>query len=190
MEICYAVGMDDAGVDDVYQAIKKAKGAGRGAKELFAAVAPAFHKAAKKIAKRAESVREALWLDVQAFQGYGFNKGHASSYGVLATKMAWLKCHHPAEYYAALLDVFPERSSYIASARGKGFEFLPPDVNRSTYGFGIDKMIQNGIRVGLTKIKGLGPVAVDEIIVNNRSLITMISRARQPGGHSMHLSWN
>jgi DNA polymerase-3 subunit alpha len=101
---------------------------------------------------------------VQAFQGYGFNKGHASSYGVLATKMAWLKCHHPAEYYAALLDVFPERSSYIASARGKGFEFLPPDVNRSTYGFGIDKMIHNGIRVGLTKIKGLGPVAVDEII--------------------------
>jgi DNA polymerase III alpha subunit len=50
MEICYEVGMDDAGVDDVYQAIKKAKGAGRGAKELFAAVAPAFHKAAKKIA--------------------------------------------------------------------------------------------------------------------------------------------
>ena len=42
MEIGYAVGMDDAGVDDIYQAIKKAKGVGRGAKEAFEKIEPNF----------------------------------------------------------------------------------------------------------------------------------------------------
>lgn len=163
MDICYAVGMDDAGVDDVYQAIKKAKGAGRGAKEAFEAVEPLFRKAAKKVAG---SAWEALWEDVKSFQGYGFNKGHASSYGLLGYFMAYLKCHHPAEYFAALLDVFPERSNYIAAARGEGYKFLSPDVNRSSSGFTIDKMVQNGIRVGIGKIKGMGPVAANEILTN------------------------
>lgn len=161
MEICYEVGMDDAGVDDVYQAIKKAKGAGRGAKELFAAVAPKFFKAARKLP---ESAQEALWRDVQAFQGYGFNKGHATSYGILADRMAYIKRHMAPQFHTALLDVFPERSSYIASARAAGYEFLPPDVNRSGTGFNIDKGVKNGIRVGLGKVKGLGPVATREIL--------------------------
>ena len=161
MDICYAVGMDDAGVDDVYQAIKKAKGAGRGAKELFEKVKPLFKAPAKKAAGGAW---EALWEDVKAFQGYGFNKGHASSYGVLAVRMAYLKRHYSAEYFAALLDVFPERANYIAAARGEGYTFLPPDVNHSGSGFGIDRYVQNGLRVGVGKVKGLGPVAVKQII--------------------------
>jgi error-prone DNA polymerase len=48
MEICYAVGMSDAEVDEVYKAIKLAKGVGRGAKEAFAEIKPKFYRAAKR----------------------------------------------------------------------------------------------------------------------------------------------
>jgi DNA polymerase-3 subunit alpha len=161
MEIGYAVGMDDAGVDDIYQAIKKAKGVGKGAKEAFSKIEPKFLKAAKRKMKPHEA--KGSWLYVQGFQGYGFNKGHASSYGVLATRMAYLKCHYPVEFFAAILDTFPEKASYIAAARNAGLKFLPPDVNHSGKGFGIDRQL-GGIRVGLGKIHGLGPVAVDEIV--------------------------
>jgi DNA polymerase-3 subunit alpha len=44
MEIVYAAGGSDAFVDDVYQGIKKAKGAGRGAKEIFDELQPKFVK--------------------------------------------------------------------------------------------------------------------------------------------------
>jgi DNA polymerase-3 subunit alpha len=164
MEICYAAGLDDAFVDDVYQAIKKAKGAGRGAKEAFAALEGDFIKRARKFLGISRGVAEALWETVQSFQGYGFNKGHATSYGLLGYKVAYLKCHHPAEFFAALLDVFPERSAYLAAARGEGYKFLPPDVNKSAAGFGIDKLQDNAIRVGISKVFRIGPTGTREVL--------------------------
>jgi hypothetical protein len=164
MEIVYAAGGDDGFVDDVYQGIKKAKGAGRGAKEIFDKLSPKFVKLCRRNLGVSEKTALEIWEYVQAFQGYGFNKGHATSYGILAVKIAYLKRWHPAEFFAALLDVFPERANYIAAARSEGYIFLQPDVNRSMAGFGIDKTQENSIRVGLGKVHGLGPVAVNEIV--------------------------
>lgn len=161
MEIAYAVGMSDEEVDEIYQAIKVAKGVGRGAKEAFANIKPKFLNRARGTLSRDEA--EAVWEYVQAFQGYGFNKGHATSYGVLAVRSAYLKCHHPAEFHSALLDVYPERHKYIAAARSHGFKFIGPDINESNLGFSYDSRT-GGIRVGLGRLKGLGPVAVNEII--------------------------
>jgi DNA polymerase-3 subunit alpha len=159
MEIGYAVGMDDAGVDDIYQAIKKAKGVGRGAKEAFAEIEPTFMEAAKASRLNGDD----FWPWVKEFSGYSFNRAHAASYGVLAGKLAYLKCLYPAEWFAALLDHYPERSQYLAAARGEGYNFTIPNVNLSGAGFGIDKA-SGSIRVGLGKIHGLGPVAVGEIL--------------------------
>jgi DNA polymerase III subunit alpha len=162
MELCYAVGMSDAEVDDVYKAIKIAKGVGRGAKEAFAEIKPGFIEACRR--SEIEPAEE-LWREVEGSQGYGFNKGHATSYGILAVRAAYLKANHPAEFFTALLDVYPEKSKYIASARAEGFQFLVPCVNRSQSGFTLDP--ESGrIRVGLSRVKGLGPVAVREIIDN------------------------
>jgi DNA polymerase-3 subunit alpha len=166
MEIVYAAGGSDAFVDDVYQGIKKAKGAGRGAKEIFDDLEPRFVKLARK--NLAISVRVALeiWEYVKSFQGYGFNKGHATSYGILAVKMSWIKRHLPAEFFASLLDVFPERPTYLAAARSEGYTFLAPDVNRSQRGFSIDKLQGNAIRVGIGKVFRVGPAGANEIITN------------------------
>lgn len=159
MEICYAVGMSDAEVDDVYKAIKMAKGVGRGAKEAFEKIEPVFMAACE--ANDLEDSAEEIWEQVQASQGYGFNKGHATSYGRLGVRAAYLKCHHAPQFTTALLDVYPEKSKYIAAARADGFKFLPPSVNNSGSGFSLDG---EQIRVGLSRIKGLGPAAVNEIL--------------------------
>lgn len=164
MEIVYEAGGSDDFVDDVYQGIKKAKGAGRGAKEIFDELEPKFVKLVRKNLKTSEKIALEIWEYVKAFQGYGFNKGHATSYGILAMKVAWLKRHLTPNYFSALLDVFPERPTYLAAARSEGYVFLPPDVNRSQHGFSIDKLGGNGIRVGLSKVRNVGPTGAKAIV--------------------------
>jgi DNA polymerase III subunit alpha len=162
LDIGYAMGMTHREVEKFLEAIKLAKGMGRGAKEAFEAIRPLFMKYAKKL-KMTEYEREGLWDLVQRFEGYGFNKGHATSYGVLAVQMQYLRTHHPAEFFTALLDVYPEKKKYIAATRAEGFQFLPPCVNRSGYGFSYDRA-SGGIRVGIQKILGIGPAAAKAII--------------------------
>jgi len=161
MEMGYAVGMTDGEVDEIYQAIKKAKGVGRHAKAAFAKIEPKFKKRARKVMSEEEA--DAYWKFIEGSQGYGFNKGHATSYGLLAVRSAWLKANHPSEFFTALLDVYPEKHKYIAAARADGFDFLPPCINKSAAGFSYEKD-SGKIRVGLSRVKGLGPVAVGEIV--------------------------
>lgn len=160
MELGYAVGMVDEEVDEIYKAIKLAKGVGRGAKEAFAQIRPKFLARCKARGITKED-RIALWELLVAFQGYGFNKGHATSYGILAVRAAYLKANYPAQFFTALLDVYPEKGKYVAAARSEGFRFLPPDVSLSNRGFSLDG---RDIRVGLSRVKGLGPTATQEIV--------------------------
>jgi DNA polymerase-3 subunit alpha len=161
MELGYAVGMSDAEVDELYQAIKLSKGVGRHSKAAFAKIEPVFLERARS--HMDESQAHAVWKLLVSFQGYGFNKGHATSYGLLAVRSAYLRCRHPAEFFTALLDVYPEKHKYIAAARGEGFKFAGPDVNFSQSGFSFDRRTGQ-IRVGLARIHGIGPGAVSELV--------------------------
>lgn len=160
MELAYKIGMTDAEVYKVYKAIKLAKGVGRGAKEAFAEIKPIAYKRGREKGYTDEEI-ESIWTEIQGSQGYGFNKGHASSYGILAVRAAYLKANYPAEFFASLLDVYPEKAKYLAAARSEGFQLTPPDVNYSQRGFSLDR---GAIRVGLSRIAGLGPVAINEIV--------------------------
>ena len=107
MEICKAVGMDAAGVDLVYESIKKAKGAGRHAKEAFAKVKPKFFKAALKTIDNEVTVEEIWQTYIQGSTGYGFNKGHATSYSAFPVRMAYLKCNYPEHFWASSTVCLP-----------------------------------------------------------------------------------
>ena len=54
--------------------------------------------------ERPESVIESVWSQVEGFAGYAFCKAHSAAYAVEAYGAAWLKCHHPAEFMAAVLS--------------------------------------------------------------------------------------
>lgn len=161
LDIGYALGMDHSEVQQLLDAIKMAKGVGRGAAEAFEALWPMFWKHGKKAGLSRDKAEE-IWKLIDAFQGYGFNKGHATSYAVLAAQTAYLKCHGAHGFWSALMNKYPEKVRYVAAARRAGFEFVAPDINLSQAGF--SRGDNNTIRVGLARIKGLGPKTIKEIV--------------------------
>ncbi len=178
LDLGYAIGFDHNEVQELLDAIKLAKGVGRGAKEAFAKIKPKFVKRASERMSRAEA--EATWdTYMESFQGYGFNRGHATSYGKLAVQAAHLKCHHEHNYYVALLDTYPEKGRYIADARAHGYRILPPDINLSTGGFSKGEKDKQ-IRVGLSAIDGVGPVAMRAILAGQPFSSVEDLKARTP----------
>ncbi|MBN1666304.1 MAG: DNA polymerase III subunit alpha [Anaerolineales bacterium] len=106
----------------------------------------------------------------EAFARYGFPKGHAADYGVIAVQTAYLKAHYPVEYMTALLAVEQNNtdkvSLYVADCRRMGIEVLPPDVNASGWDFTIEDR-EDGtadIRFGLGAVKNVGHGPVDIIL--------------------------
>jgi DNA polymerase III subunit alpha len=163
MEMGFAMGMSGAEIDDLYKAIKTAKGVGRGARELFEKFEPTYRKYADKLWPKKEA--DEVWAEWEKLQGYTFNRGHATSYAILALKTAWLKAHYPQEFFIALLDHYPGNPRYLAAALAEGFRFEPPDINTSTAGFskGSD---DKSIRVGFIRVAGIGPGAAGELVRN------------------------
>ena len=118
------------------------------------------------LAAKAEGI-----FDLMAkFAEYGFNKSHSAAYGILTYQTANLKCHHPAEFMAALMTTemndTDKITKYIGDARAHELPVLPPDVNRSQKKFSVEKLEngKRGIRFGLEAIKGVGGIAVDTLI--------------------------
>ncbi len=105
---------------------------------------------------------EALWDLFVPFQGYGFNKAHAASYGHIAYVTAYLKANFPAIYMSAVLTAdsgdVEKIGIMIAECKRMGIEVLPPSVNESFSQFTVvnDPPNPYKIRFGLTTIKNFG----------------------------------
>jgi DNA polymerase-3 subunit alpha len=103
---------------------------------------------------------------MEKFAGYGFNKSHAAAYSLLAYHTAWLKVHHPAEFYAANMSVELDDTDKLRvlwhDARRFGVAFDPPDVNHGTWGF--EPVGARRVRYGLGAVKGTGQAAIEAIV--------------------------
>lgn len=106
-----------------------------------------------------------IFDEMTDFASYAFNKAHAACYAVVAYRTAYLKYYYPVEMMTALINSFigsaDKISDYIYYCRKRGFNVLPPDINRSETQF----RVENGsIRFGLAAIKNVGADAVDDIL--------------------------
>lgn len=112
-----------------------------------------------------EDVARKIYDDMTDFAKYAFNKSHAAAYAVVSYQTAYLKCHYPVEFMAALMTSFMEHTGkiteYIMNCRQLGIEILPPDINTGEYRFTPDG---KNIRYGLAAIKGVGKPVIDEIV--------------------------
>jgi DNA polymerase-3 subunit alpha len=111
-------------------------------------------------------VIEELAAQIETFGRYGFNKSHSVAYSIISLQTAWLKCHHPADFMAALLSsAIGDTDSvvkFINESRELGLVVLPPDVNESGYKFTV---IGDGrMRFGLGAIRNVGRGAIDSIL--------------------------
>jgi error-prone DNA polymerase len=101
-----------------------------------------------------------LFEQVKGFGGYGFPESHSASFALLAYASAWIKCHHPAAFYCALLNSQPmgfySPSQLIQDARRHQIDILPIDINISCYEHALEKVNSSwGIRLGFCEIKSL-----------------------------------
>lgn len=112
-----------------------------------------------------EEAAQKIFEDMTDFAKYAFNKSHAAAYAVVAYQTAYLKCHYPVEFMAALMTSFMEHTGkiteYIMNCRQLGIEILPPDINEGEYRF---SPYNGNIRYGLAAIKGVGKPVIDEIV--------------------------
>ncbi len=99
---------------------------------------------------------EAIYRQILGFGEYGFPESHSASFALLVYVSAWIKCHHPAAFCAALLNSQPmgfyAPAQLVQDARRHGVEVRPPDVQVS----GWDCTLEDGaVRLGLRMVSGL-----------------------------------
>ena len=119
-----------------------------------------------------EEAAHSIYDEIVEFANYAFNKAHAVCYAVVSYQTAYLKCHYPKEYMAALmtsvLDSAVKISGYIAECKEMGIQTLPPDINESEDVFSVHG---ENIRFGMGAVKNIG-----------RGLIRSVVAKRSEGG--------
>ena len=110
-----------------------------------------------------------LFKEIESFASYAFNKPHAAGYAVVAYQTAYLKCHYPCEYMAALLSSVLGQTGkvaeYIEECSRLGISVLPPHVNYSDMGFTV---VGKSIRFGLLAVKNLGRNVIARMVEERR----------------------
>jgi DNA polymerase III subunit alpha len=113
---------------------------------------------------------EDMFERMAKFAGYGFNKGHAAPYALIAYQTAWLKANAPVEFFAASLSLDISNTDKLAvfyqDARRQGVTILPPDINRS----GADFEVEDGqVLYALGAVRNVGLQAMAHVVQVRRS---------------------
>jgi error-prone DNA polymerase len=109
-----------------------------------------------------------IYQQILGFGEYGFPESHSASFALLVYVSAWLKHHHPAAFFAALLNSQPmgfyAPAQLVAEARRQGVTVRPPDVCFSDRDCTLERPFavvgEAGrgapiLRLGLGQVKGL-----------------------------------
>ncbi|KKT57479.1 MAG: polymerase III, alpha subunit protein [Candidatus Giovannonibacteria bacterium GW2011_GWC2_44_9] len=131
-----------------------------------------FVKGCQECSGMAKEEAEKVWKLFEPFQGYGFNKAHAASYGRVAYQTAYMKANYPGEYMCAILTAeagdTEKIGQIITECKRMEIPVLPPSINESNKDFTLIKSAGDSggdqIRFGLLSIKNVGAGIVEAII--------------------------
>jgi len=104
---------------------------------------------------------ENCFNQIRGFGEYGFPESHAASFAHLVYISAWIKCHHPEVFAAALLNSQPmgfyAPAQIVRDAHEHGVQVLPIDVNFSHWDNTLENRsnMQPALRLGFRQIDGL-----------------------------------
>ena len=166
MRMMRAAGLTILQWNDVMKAVKASNDKIEQALVVFRRTKPIFIRGAIKNGATKEGAERA-WETVMEFTDYGFNKAHATSYGIMAYRSAYLRAHYPHEFFTALLQVWAgttKETRFRRAARHAKFKLAKPNVNTSGVLWTMDPERPNTIVQGLLSIKGVGEKAADAII--------------------------
>ena len=104
---------------------------------------------------------------MEKFAGYGFNKSHSAAYALVSYQTAWLKCHYPSAFMAAVLSSDMDNTDKVVhmleECKRMKLKVLKPSVHHDVYAFKVLDLHE--IQYGLGAIKGIGEAAVDLIAI-------------------------
>ena len=136
-----------------------------------------------------EEFAQQIYKQILGFGEYGFPESHSASFALLVYVSAWLKCHHPAVFTAALLNSQPmgfyAPAQLVQDARRHGVEVRAVDVQHSTWDCALERRDdeQPALRLGLRLVKGLSQAAAERIVTARRqarftSMQVLVERAQ------------
>ncbi|KAJ6645023.1 DNA polymerase III subunit alpha [Pseudolycoriella hygida] len=115
---------------------------------------------------------QTIFATVAKFAGYGFNKAHASAYGVISYQTAYLKANYPTEFLVAYLNLelnnYDKINLFIQEARNHNIPIIPPNINLSIGYFNIIYNEQKIIVYALAAIKSV-TVSFSKILEEERT---------------------
>jgi error-prone DNA polymerase len=115
---------------------------------------------------------QAIVRQIRGFGAYGFPESHAASFALLAYGSAWLKCHEPAAFLAALVNAWPmgfyAPAQLVQDARRHGVQVRPVDVSYSDWDCTLepsdDDPATPAVRLGLRLVQGLGEASARRLL--------------------------
>jgi error-prone DNA polymerase len=121
------------------------------------------------------SFADQIYEQIKGFGEYGFPESHAASFALLAYVSAWLKCHYPAAFVAAIINSQPMGfygpAQLIYDAQAHGVTVRPIDVNRSDWDCTLeidDAAALPAVRLGFRLIKGFSTRQAEAIAAARR----------------------
>ena len=116
-----------------------------------------------------EAFARAIFEQIKGFSEYGFPESHAASFALLVYASCWIKCHHPAEFLAAMLNSQPlgfySPSQLVQDAQRHGVEVRAADVMHSDVDCTLEGLPHPpAVRLGLRLIAGLSADAAARIV--------------------------
>jgi DNA-directed DNA polymerase III PolC len=116
------------------------------------------------------STEDEAWDMIRTFQGYSFCKPHSASYAQVSFESAWIKAHHPAVFFAAVITnqggYYPA-IAYLGDARRHRLVVRGPDINASAWPFTAEG--EQAVRVGLMQVRGALEKEVRELLAEREA---------------------
>ena len=112
-----------------------------------------------------KDIAAGIFLKIEPFAEYGFNKSHAAAYAVIAYQTAFLKTYYPHEFFVASMSMElsnqKKLSEFHEELKRLNIPIVRPDINKSFANFSSDG---NNFYYALGAIKNVGFEAISNVI--------------------------
>src|SRR5262252_720839 len=138
----------------------------------------------------ARDFAERCFSQIEGFGEYGFPESHAASFALLVYASAWIKCHYPDVFCAAILNSQPmgfyQPAQLVRDARQHGAEVREADVNYSTWDCTLEQAANSAekcaVRLGFRQVHGLNEDELKRLVAARHNGYASLERlAAVPG---------
>jgi DNA polymerase-3 subunit alpha len=112
-----------------------------------------------------KDIAASIFLKIEPFAEYGFNKSHAAAYAIISYQTAFLKTYHPKEFFAAsmTMDISNQNKlgEFYEELKRINIKVIRPDINRCFADFQFD---EDNFYYALGGIKSVGYEAISNVV--------------------------